>query len=273
MSINFKPAQPIGIFDSGIGGLTVARAINKLLPAEKIIYFGDTAHMPYGEKSAEAIKHYCIKIADFLISKKCKTIVIACNTASAAGYKAVVKHTGYKDLVINVIDPAATYATQNHQHQQIGIIGTKRTIGSNVYAKKILQIDAQAKVLQLATPLLAPMIEEGFFNNKISQTIINSYLEKSKLKDINALILGCTHYPLIKTQIEKFYGKKIEVIDSSIIVAKKVKQVLQKHKLLNHGKEKNHEFYVSDYTKSFEQTTNLFFGKALKLKQNNIWAD
>lgn len=273
MTTKLQANQPIGIFDSGIGGLTVAKAIHKLMPNERIVYFGDTAHMPYGEKSAEAIKHYSIKIAEYLLSKNCKTIVIACNTASAAGFKAVVKATGLKDLVINVIDPAAEYVQQHYASQTIGVIGTKRTIVSNVYAKKIIKLVPHAKVAQLATPLLAPMIEEGFYNNKISQTIINAYLEKSKLSRIDALILGCTHYPLIKQQIEKYYGKRVEVIDSSVVVAKKVKEVLAQHNLLNqqHGKDLKHQFIVSDYTTSFEETTNLFFGQKLKLKQHNIW--
>ncbi|MCF8255190.1 MAG: glutamate racemase [Bacteroidia bacterium] len=274
-----KPTQPIGIFDSGIGGLTVARAITKLLPNEQIIYFGDTAHMPYGEKSAEAIKHYSIKIAEFLKYKNCKMIVIACNTASAAGYKAVVKATGMKGLIINVIDPAVNYVIKNHYRKKVGVIGTKRTISSNVYAKRIAALDPVSDVVQLATPLLAPMIEEGFYNNKISQTIINSYLGKSKLSKIDALILGCTHYPLIKTEIQKFYGKEVEVIDSSEIVALTVKEVLEKHHLLNESKpakfgfKKTQQFFVSDFTQSFEETSKIFFNEKVKLKQFNIWEE
>ena len=279
MNHTFKANQPIGIFDSGIGGLTVARAITKLLPHEQIIYFGDTAHMPYGEKSAEAIKHYSIKIAEFLKFKNCKMIVIACNTASAAAYKSVVKSTGMKDLVVNVIDPAVDYVVKNHYRQNVGVIATKRTISSNVYAKRIETLDPVSDVVQLATPLLAPMIEEGFYNNKISQTIINSYLSKSKLSKIDALILGCTHYPLIKGEIQKFYGKAVEVIDSSEIVALYVKQVLEKHQLLNDAKSsvfslgKKSQFFVSDYTQSFEETSKIFFDEKVKLKQFNIWEE
>ncbi len=280
MSIDFKPSQPIGIFDSGIGGLTVARAITKLLPNEQLIYFGDTAHMPYGEKSAEAIKNYSIKIADFLKTKNCKMIVIACNTASAAGFKSVVKSTGMKDLIVNVIDPAAAYVVKNHYREKIGVIATKRTINSNVYAKRIASLDPIANVVQLATPLLAPMIEEGFYNNKISQTIINSYLSKSKLNKIDALILGCTHYPLVKNEIQKFYGKSVEVIDTSEIVAQYVKAVLEKHHLLNLTKpskmilaKKAKQFFVSDFTQSFEESSKIFFNEKVKLKQCNIWED
>jgi glutamate racemase len=279
MSNLIKPTQPIGIFDSGIGGLTVARAITKLLPNEQIIYFGDTAHMPYGEKSAEAIKHYSVKIAEFLKFKNCKMIVIACNTASAAGYKAVVKATGMKGLIVNVIDPAANYVVKNHYRKKVGVIGTKRTISSNVYAKRIAALDPLSDVVQLATPLLAPMIEEGFYNNKISQTIINSYLSKSKLSKIDALILGCTHYPLVKSEIQKFYGKSVEVIDSSEIVALHVKEVLEKHHLLNETKtgsfsfKKTQQFFVSDFTQSFEETSKIFFDEKVKLKQFNIWEE
>ncbi len=207
-------------------------------------------------------------------------IVIACNTASAAGYKAVVKHTGMKDLIVNVIDPAAAYVVKNHYRERIGIIGTKRTVSSNVYAKRITSLDPLADVVQLATPLLAPMIEEGFYNNKISQTIINSYLSKSKLSKIDALILGCTHYPLIKTEIKKFYGKNVEVIDSSEIVALEVKNVLEKHGLLNTDKlskfgfaKKDRQFFVSDYTESFEESSKIFFDEKVKLKQFNIWEE
>lgn len=275
---SFKASQPIGIFDSGIGGLTVARAITQLLPHEQIIYFGDTAHMPYGEKSADAIKHYSVKIAEFLKHKNCKMIVIACNTASAAGYRAVLKQTGMKDLIVNVIDPAANFVVANYYRKKVGVIATKRTVSSNVYAKRITHLDPVADVVQLATPLLAPMIEEGFYNNKISQTIINSYLSKSKLSKIDALILGCTHYPLIKNEIQKFYGKKVAVIDSSEVVAQHVKSVLAKHKLLNTPaklslSKPGRQFFVSDYTQSFEESSKIFFNEKVKLKQFNIWED
>lgn len=279
MNHTFKANQPIGIFDSGIGGLTVARAIAKLLPNEQIIYFGDTAHMPYGEKSADAIKHYSVKIADFLKFKNCKMIVIACNTASAAAYKSVVKSTGMKDLVVNVIDPAVDYVVKNHFRQKVGVIATKRTISSNVYAKRIEALDPVSDVVQLATPLLAPMIEEGFYNNKISQTIINSYLSKSKLSKIDALILGCTHYPLIKNEIQKFYGKSVEIIDSSEIVAQQVKLVLERNLLLNEAQSsrftfgKKSQFFVSDFTQSFEETSKIFFDEKVKLKHFNIWEE
>ncbi|MFZ4713587.1 MAG: glutamate racemase [Bacteriovoracaceae bacterium] len=259
--------KPIGIFDSGIGGLTVARAVAELLPHEDIIYFGDTAHLPYGDKSANAIKSYCGNITDFLKTFDCKMIVIACNTASASGFKTVVKAAGKNIPVMNVVDPVVEHLVQIKEIKSIGVIGTKRTIESGIYAKKISQ-SCHKKVKSLATPLLAPMIEEGFFNNKISQTIINSYLEKKALSDIDALILACTHYPLIKKEIETYYKKEVMVLDSAKIVALKIEQTLSKLKLLSTTKTKgSYRFYVSDYTESFEKTSKLFFGSHIRLKE------
>ncbi len=267
-----KASQPIGIFDSGIGGLTVANAINSLLPKEQIIYFGDTAHMPYGDKSPEAIKYYSIKIGQFLAEQNCKAIVIACNTASSLGYKDLNDVVGRKIPVINVIDPTVDYILSHKKLKNIGVIGTKATIKSNVYAKKIKEKNEALNVASLATPLLAPMIEEGFFNNTISRTIINSYLDKPKLKHIDSLVLACTHYPLIKKEILEFYKRDIAILDSAEIVAQYVQKVLSKKKLLSNKKTQEHHFYVSDFTSSFEKSTKIFFKEKIHLELKNIWA-
>lgn len=262
-----KSTQPIGIFDSGIGGLTVAGAITRALPNENIIYFGDTAHMPYGDKSPELIKRYSRQITEFLVSKNCKAIVIACNTASSLAFKEVVEAAGAIP-VINVIDPVAAYVTQNFPKKKIGVIGTKGTIGSGIYPKKIKKLVKDANVTSLATPLLAPMIEEGFFNNNISRTIIHSYLAKKNIADADVVILACTHYPLIKKDIMLFYGKKAEVVDSSDVVAAFVQKTLAENNLLNTSKGKiSHKFFVSDYTESFEKSTRFFFGEQIELKE------
>ena len=266
-----RAALPIGIFDSGIGGLTVANAIHHHLPKESLIYFGDTAHLPYGDKSPEAIRNYSLKITDFLLEKKVKMIVIACNTASSIAYDAVKKHMGKKAILVNVIDPVVKAVTTGKFHR-IGVIGTKATIKSDVYAKKIRMQNKKLEVASLATPLLAPMIEEGFFNNKISTTIIDSYLSRPKIKKIDSLILACTHYPLIRPEIERYYKKKINIVDSAEIVGLCVKDLLTKNDLLNDGKKSNHHFYVSDYTRSFEKSTRLFFKGKVKLAQKNLWA-
>src|SRR6187402_1684557 len=203
--MKLTPSQPIGVFDSGIGGLTVAHAITKLLPSESMIYFGDTAHLPYGDKSEAAIQAYSIKIADVLIRKGCKVIVIACTSASSAAYE-LLKEYLHKDIhIINVIDPMVEMVLNQFPNKPVGLIGTKRTVQSGVYNRKIEESNKGVTVQTLATPLLVPMIEEGFFNNQISHEIIGKYLSDSTLENINALILACTHYPLIKKEISEFY--------------------------------------------------------------------
>ena len=266
-----KANQPIGIFDSGIGGLTVANAIQKVLPNENLIYFGDTAHLPYGDKSSESIKLYSKEIAKYLVKHKCKAIVIACNTASAQAYQAVKKEIGDKAIIINVVDPIAKYVANHYFNTKVGVIATKGTIKSRIYVKRINKFNKTTKVTSLATPLLAPMIEEGFFNNNISQTIINSYLSKKSFQGIDALILGCTHYPLIKKEVKKYYKDKIEIIDSANIVAKFLANQLSEKGLLNQETKTKHQFIVSDYTESFEKSTKIFFKENIHLKEIRIW--
>jgi glutamate racemase len=264
-------ALPIGIFDSGIGGLTVANAIRKILPNEQIIYFGDTAHMPYGDKSPEAIKFYSLKIAKFLLDKNCKLILIACNTASAHAYHELLHFLGNEVPIINVIDPVVDKMVKSGSHGRIGVIGTKSTIRSDIYAQKFKAIDPSIQVSSLPTPLLAPMIEEGFFNNNISKTVINSYLSSKKLKRIDSLILACTHYPLIKPEIASYYNGKVEIINTAEIVAEYLKKQLTSLNLLNEGVPKKHQFFISDYTPSFARSTQLFFGEKIHLSYKPIW--
>jgi glutamate racemase len=264
-------AAPIGIFDSGIGGLTLAHAITELMPNEPIIYFGDTAHLPYGDKSATAIQAYSVKICNLLLEKNCKLILIACNSASAAAYDLVKAYVGTKAIVVNVIDPVIQYLDQDWSNKKLGLIGTKQTVNSGIYARKAAELDKNIQIQSLATPLLAPMIEEGFFNNRISEQIIQEYLANPTLNGIEGLILGCTHYPLIKKQIEDYYQGSVEVIDTSIIVAEAIKEILMEKDLLSTGVMGSRQFYVSDYTESFEQSTKQFFGEAIKLTQYPIW--
>lgn len=263
--------QPIGIFDSGIGGLTVASAINRHLPQEQLIYFGDTAHLPYGEKSPEAIKYYCIKIGQFLLQKNCKMVVIACNTASAYGFSTLQEFIGDKVPVINVIDPVVDHLVTDERYKKVGLIATKGTVKSDMYAQKIHAKKPEIEVSSMATPLLVPMIEEGFFNNNISKTIIHSYLSKPKLKKIDSLILGCTHFPLIKPEIESYYQNKVYIVDSAEIVALHVKKVLEEQELISPKLVDKHHFYVSDYTSSFEKTAQSFFKGKIQLEGQNIW--
>jgi glutamate racemase len=264
-------SNPIGIFDSGIGGLTVVHAVTTILPNENIIYFGDTAHLPYGDKSSSAIQAYSIKICNVLLQQKCKVILIACNSASAAAYELVREYVGSKAKVINVIDPVITYLSITYPKKIIGLIGTKQTVNSNIYKKKIDNLDKNISLKSLATPLLAPMIEEGFFNNNISESIIQEYLRHQELDNIEALILGCTHYPLIKKQIENYYQGKVNILDTSEIVAKELKNYLFENQMFNTMNAYIKHFYVSDYTTSFETSTKIFFGEQIHLEHYPLW--
>ncbi|MEJ7645037.1 MAG: glutamate racemase [Chryseolinea sp.] len=264
-------SQPIGVFDSGIGGLTVAHAIKELLPDESMIYFGDTAHLPYGDKSEAAIQAYSIKIADVLLKKGCKVIVIACNSASSAAYELLKEYVRNDVHIINVIDPMVEYVLENFKGLTIGLIGTKRTVQSDVYSRKISEGNHEIKLHSLATPLLAPMVEEGFFNNQISHEIIAQYLSDNSLKGIDALILACTHYPLIKKEIRAFYREKMVILDSSEIIANALKKYLEQQNILNHSKTAKNLFLVSDYTESFEASARLFFHEAVHLERHPLW--
>lgn len=264
--------SPIGIFDSGIGGLTVAKEVKKMLPNEQIIYFGDTAHLPYGDKSTAAIQAYAVKIADVLIKENCKLIVIACNSASAAAFDLVKAYVASKAHVMNVIDPVVSFLGKNHSGETVGLIGTKQTVSSGVYLQKVNGLGAGIQMKSLATPLLAPMIEEGFHLQNISRDIIASYLNQPEFKQIQTLVLGCTHYPLIKDQINEFFGGKVNLIDASETIARSVVDLLDKNDLLRDKfSGQNDKFLVSDYTVSFEETTKLFFGKQIKLQKYPLW--
>ena len=262
-----KKTNPIGIFDSGIGGLTVGHQLSKLMPNEQIIYFGDTKHLPYGDKSEEAIKSYSKKITNFLIEQECKMVVIACNTASALAFKEVKECCADLAIALNVIDPVVEY-TSNSKAKIVGVIGTKNTILSKVYASKLKGLNTNLKVSSLATPLLVPMIEEGFYKDKISSSIIANYLESKLLNDIDHLILGCTHYPLIEDEINEYYNTKTVIINSAKIVSQFVEKTLSDRNLLAlTPSKKAHKFFVSDYTESFEQSAQYFFGERISLTE------
>jgi glutamate racemase len=264
--------QPVGIFDSGVGGLTVANAIRQVLPDENLIYFGDTAHLPYGDKSKETINYYSGKIAEYLISLGCKMIVIACNSASAVAYESIIELVNNRAIVIDVINPVIDFVVNNLYAKKVGVIGTKATINSGTYIKKISGLNNDIKVASLPTPLFVPMIEEGFIFDDISNAIIRAYLSKNELKDIDALILGCTHYPIIKNQINKFYNFKVEVVDSSKIVANYVRNILTERSLLNKNNKINNKFFISDYTDYFKEISRLFFEEEIEIERLNLWS-
>lgn len=262
--------RPIGVFDSGIGGLTVAKAIKSVLPHERLIYFGDTAHMPYGDKSSDAIRYYCLKISKFLLEQNCKMIVIACNSASSAAYDVLLDFFEGKVLFVNVVDPLVGEVKKQHI-TNVGVIATKATIHSGIYRSKIKAIDQKIRVSQLATPLLAPMIEEGFYTGNIATSVIENYLSQPELENIEALLLACTHYPLIKSQIEDFYHHQVKVLDSTDVVSDYVKLLLDKENLLATQSSGKDTFFVSDFTESFEASARMFYGREIHLETQAIW--
>jgi glutamate racemase len=262
--------RPIGIFDSGVGGLTVAHAIKQILPGESLVYFGDTAHLPYGDKSEEAIKYYSGKITEFLLGHDSKVVLVACNSASASAFDSLKKEFGPGTILIDVIDPVVNYIG-SRDLRKIGVIGTKRTISSGTYDKKIRERSPGTSVISMATPLLVPMIEEGFIFDDISNAIIRTYLSCQEFAGIEALVLGCTHYPIIRNQISKFFNFNVEVIDSSRTVSQILRETLEKNNLLNDTGKVKDQFFISDYTPYFEKIAKMFFEGEINLKKADIW--
>lgn len=265
-----SPSQPIGIFDSGIGGLTVAQALVNELPQENIIYFGDTAHLPYGEKSTAAIQSYAIKIVNLFLEHECKLILIACHSATAAAYSLIKEYIGEKAMVINVVDPVIRLLKEKYNNKHIGLIATRQTVKSLIYNKKIEELKLEITLATHATSLLAQAIEE-FGDHQALNGLLDVYLSEPKLQNIDALILACTHYPIIKERIMRYYKKPIEIIDSSEIVAKTIRTQFVQNNLLNLNGQSKKQFYVSDYTDSFAEHAKIFFKNDMTLEHYPLW--
>lgn len=267
---HLQSQQPIGIFDSGVGGLTFAKEIKALLPQENIIYYGDTKHLPYGDKSKEAIVRFSEKITEFLLEQNCKAVLIACNSATANALKEVKDLVAERVPVVDVISPVAEKVAFEI-HTNVGVIATKATVNTGLYRKSIRKYNKFIKVDELATPLLVPAIEEGFRNHPITHAILYHYLSNNKLKNIETLILGCTHYPLLLGEIKQYYGNRVRVIDSPNIVVNELRHILGKHNLLNISSEQpDYQFYLSDITKNFENIAKKFFGNSIKLELKTL---
>lgn len=254
--------KPIGIFDSGFGGLTVMSEIHKTLPNESLIYFGDTAHVPYGSKSKNTVIKFSKDIAKFLIKKDVKMIVVACNTASAFALNELQKTL--KVPVIGVIEPGAKAAVKTSKNKKIGVIGTEGTITSNSYSKAIKK-KTKSFVYEKACPLFVPLVEEGWTNNKVADDIVKHYLKPLLNKNIDTLVLGCTHYPLLKKTLQKNAGKNICLIDSAKATANEVKNILKDKNLIAiKNKKAKLSFYVSDNPDKFQKIGSKFFAKKIK---------
>lgn len=250
--------RPIGIFDSGLGGLTVMAAIKKYLPKENIIYFGDTARVPYGSKSKEAVTNFSREIVDFLISKNVKMIIVACNTASAFALQDLKKKV--KIPIIGVIEPGVRAALKKSDGR-IGVIGTEGTINSSSYTKAINKFGKKIKVYTKACPLFVPLVEEGWVNHSITSQVIKEYLQSLKKKGVDTIVLGCTHYPILKNAIKKIMGSRVHVIDSATAVAAETAQILNKNNISNKKQNRGKQmFFVSDMPNKFKILAKRFLG-------------
>jgi len=248
-----KPS-PIGIFDSGVGGLTVLREIMRQIPGERIIYFGDTARVPYGNKSAETVTRYAEQIIRFLKTQEVKAIVVACNTASALAMEEI--ETKFELPILEVIKPGAKAASETTINGRIGVIATEATIRSNIYTRYIKNLNETITVTGKACPLFVPLVEEGLLNDAVTDEIAGRYLNDLIKMDIDTLILGCTHYPLIRETIAKIMGEKVKLVNPAYETTRELKNLLEKNDLLNDqqiGLEGGqYQLYVSDGAEKFK---------------------
>lgn len=253
--------NPIGVFDSGIGGLTVVREIVKLLPNESIIYIGDTARVPYGPRSKEVISKFSKELAEFLLKKKVKFLVVACNTISATSLPGIIEFSPVP--VLGVIEPTVEKALKATKNKKIGVIGTTGTINSRAYNKIIASFDRDIKVTTVACPLFVPIAEEGLITHPATRLIAEGYLKDLKKKKIDTLILGCTHYPILKGVIQEILGSNVKVIDSAKPTAQRLKKLLEEKNLLSKSRAK-HYFYVTDAPAHVSEVAGRFFGKSIR---------
>ncbi len=254
-----EKSQPIGIFDSGLGGLTVAKEIFKILPDEDIIYFGDTGRTPYGPRSKDIIIEFSNQDTRFLLEQNVKMIVVACNTASAQALDII--RDEYEIEMIGVIEPGAVSAVKATKNGKIGIIGTAGTISSDSYARTINRLEPDIKSFSLACPLFVPLVEEGYVEKEATRLIAEEYLAPFRTNGIDTLILGCTHYPLLKSVIHKVLGNEIVLIDSAEETAQVVYRKLLEMDLKREKTAKIlHKFYVSDFPERFHQVAKHFMG-------------
>ena len=256
---NWREA-PIGIFDSGLGGLTVAREIHRLMPHEDLVYLGDTARVPYGTKSPATVKRFACEDTQFLVDQKVKAVVVACNSATAWGLPALERH--FKLPVMGVIVPGAEAALAATRNQRIGVIGTNATIRSQAYHTTILARCDTARIFARPTPLLVPLVEEGWTNHAVTSAVLKEYLRPLLKRQIDTLVLGCTHYPLLKTALRKVVGRKVTLVDSAETCALFVRERLAFLKLLAEGRRRKGIIrpFVTDEPEKFGDFAARFLG-------------
>ena len=262
--------KPIGVFDSGVGGLTVVKELISKLPSENIVYFGDTARVPYGIKSRETVIRFSIENILFLLKYDVKLICVACNTVSSFALPVIKNH--FRVPIVGVLSPGAREAVYATQNKHIGVIGTKGTIKSGAYESEIRQLAPEAKVTSVACPLFVPFVEEGWLHGEVVTNVAKVYLKPLNDAKVDTLILGCTHYPLLKPVIRNIIGYNVTLIDSAKQVAIEVKNILAREGLLNKNGHGRHKFFVSDNPEWFSGLAQRFLGRPLKnvKKVNNV---
>jgi glutamate racemase len=274
-----RNSQPIGIFDSGVGGLTVYRALHEHLPNERFVYLGDTARVPYGTKSLATVERYAVENAQFLAARGIKLLVVACNTASALALPAIRQALSVD--VVGVIGPGARAAVAARKGKRIGVIATESTVQSGAYTKAIEKVDPDAIVIERACPLFVPLAEEGWANEEVARMVAETYL-KDLRASIDTLVLGCTHYPILKKVIQDCVGEQVELIDSGEATAREVKALLEEkglaHPPLQTGALERHlcddldHFYVTDAAERFARVAERFLGsKPARLEAVEVW--
>ncbi len=262
--------QAIGVFDSGIGGLTVVRALMERLPFENIVYFGDTARVPYGIKSVETITHYATQITEFLIRQNVKLLIIACNTMAAVAREAVAALSSIP--VLDVIEAGARSAVVDGQARAVGVIGTLATINSNAYARAIYSLAPEIRIFSQACPLFVPLVEEGWLDHPVTRLTAQEYLHPVLAEHIDTLVLGCTHYPLLKALLQDVVGPEIRLVDSAEAMAGITASLLHETGLSNpSGLPPNYRFYVTDVPLRFQSIGERFLGRALPNVELSKW--
>lgn len=261
--LSLGPAnRPIGVFDSGIGGLTVLRALVEALPGEEFIYLGDTARLPYGTKTNEVIIRYSRENTEFLLAKGIKMLVVACNTSSAVALDTIARDTMIP--VIGVIEPGARAAVEASRSGKIGVIATEATVASGAYTRTIQKLFPKAEIYSRACPLLVPLVEEGWTDNDVAERTVSYYLESLKQSGIDTLLLGCTHYPLLTATFQRVLGRGIRVVDSATATAAAVREKLRALKLVRRGARGGQSFFVTESPERFVRVGRRFFGPGVE---------
>ena len=256
-SMKIDRNAPVGVFDSGVGGLTVAREIMRNLPSEKIVYFGDTARVPYGSKSKETVIRYSRQIIRFLLEQQVKAIVVACNTASAFALDAVKDELDIP--IIGVIEAGARVAAAETRNKRVGVIGTVGTVGSGIHEAYLKKLDPKIQVVGKACPLFVPLVEEGWLHDPVTVEVASRYLKELQEKEIDTLILGCTHYPLLRSTIREIMGEKVRLVNPAYETALELGNLLKEKNLLSTGTQQEefpYRFYVSDLANEFKNFAN-----------------